>query len=1100
MKIISVLITLFCLLVTAQTVAQNITTKGQINTRHYSINEFGSAAQIWTGLQATNGNLLFGNRQDILSYNGLEWSKIKTDTEKTNKEVSENCAKTFVAKLYLASDDKVYVGRDNNFGYLNYSSKGELVYYPVFYGGIKNEIGKVWNVFELGDNSILFAAEKGIYIYKNKNATKLTLPSGFENLICKTSCRILNGFLFVYQNNTSFKNRHEKYLYYDLIANKIKEIKIPVGIEIKNIRGSFQLDNCWYIKDVMKTLVSVQQKRTGEIIWKNLEPSQFSSISKFFSNSVSKSGKFLINNTENEGLILGDLQGNIIREFNLNDELANLSVTHSFFDKNYNLWLCLGNGIQFFETGSPLTYFNKKEGVNSQTECIDFLSGKTFIGTHDGIVSPSIHNNRWFMKRTGGLNEIIFDIESIQTDKGKKTLIIGYNGIYEYDFNRDSTKSVTGLYAFAFEKNPKNKNSLFLLLENGLGLLELQKDNTWKYTSYVEDAGGETISLAYLNDKIYFSIRGKGLGIYNLKTKKFTKHQIPQLSHEDKNNNFFVEVFRDEIFVGTADGIFTFDENTSKFTKFAPENHLRVKGMKNTIHRMVNIDDEQLWVVIYQDENDEKFQNVTGWFEKHGNNWEWISWPLSGLKNAGLVYAIEKNPLENEVWIGANEGLYVLNLNAIRKNRNAYRVQFDRMEVNGKIFRYNVLEGKSFEGLAYSQNSFKFIFSTNSHSSIAPTNYSYKLEGFNDQWSQWSPLNFANFEKIPEGKYTLLVKAKSAYGIESEVLRYEITVFPPWYRTIYAYIFYFIALVFVVYFVSHLATQRVKIQNQKLEETVQERTKEIAEQNHQLEIQKEEIMAKTMDILDSIHYAKRIQTTILPNDSRLKELFNDYFVFYRPKDIVSGDFYWAKETEKTILFSAVDCTGHGVPGALVSIVGNNGLLRATNEFQLTEPSDILDKLREIVIAAFRAEGTSDVKDGMDIALCSIDKKTGLLKYAGANNDCIIIRNGEIIELKPDKQPIGQFIDAKPFTQKEFQLEEGDCVYMTTDGYVDQFGGDKMKKFKSKPFKALLSSIYHLEMDKQLEEIQSSFDNWKQDIEQVDDVCVFAVKYKKHHEN
>jgi serine phosphatase RsbU (regulator of sigma subunit) len=398
--------------------------------------------------------------------------------------------------------------------------------------------------------------------------------------------------------------------------------------------------------------------------------------------------------------------------------------------------------------------------------------------------------------------------------------------------------------------------------------------------------------------------------------------------------------------------------------------------------------------------------------------------------------------------------------------------------------------------LNYSQNTFKLTFHANSYSNIAPTTYSYKLEGFSDEWSQWSNLNFANFEKIPEGKYTFLVKARSAYGIESEVLKIDLIVNPPWYRTIFAYVVYFIGLIFIIYFVVHLSTQRVKKQNQKLEETVQERTKEIAEQNHQLEQQKEEIVEKTKDILDSIHYAKRIQTTILPNKTRLSEMFNQHFVFYRPKDIVSGDFYWARELNDLMVFSAVDCTGHGVPGALVSIVGNNGLIRAVNEFKLTEPKDILDKLREIVVDAFQTDGNTDVKDGMDIALCTIDKKSGVLKFAGANNECLIIRNGEVIELKPDKQPIGQFIDAKPFNQHEFQLEDGDCVYMTTDGYVDQFGGERMKKFKSKPFKALLTSIYQLDMQLQYKEIQQSFDAWKGDLDQVDDVCVFAVRYKK----
>lgn len=1076
--------------------AQNITPQGRINTKHFSINDYGSAGQIWTGLQSANGNVLFGNRQDILSFNGIEWAKIKTDSEKTKKTIQESCTETYVSKLYLASDDRVYVGRDNNFGYLDYSSKGELVYFPVFYGGLKNNIGQVWNIFELGDNSILFIAEKGLYILKNGKAAKLDVPVAFQELECKTSCRILNGVLLTFQSKAEFKSRRENYLYYDVVNSKLKELQLPLSVHIKNIRGSFQIDNVWYIVDARSKIFSVNNSTGNNQHWDSVPRSKFPCLSKYFVNTVTKAGNYLLVSTENNGLVIGDLSGKIIREYNLEDDLANLTVNQSFFDNDFNIWLCLGNGIQFIETGSPLSYFHKNEGVTSQIETIDFNSGIPLIGTHNGIISPQKSEFGTKLVPFGSLDEIIFDIETIKTRAGNKSMVIGYNGVF--DLNTASTKHVSASYqyAIAFEKNPKDPNSIYFTLEGGLAKLKLLPNGKWEYEELVGEAGGETVSLAYLHKKVFFSIRSKGVGIYDLNSKKFKTITISSLSKEDQNNNFYVEEFKGQIFVGTANGMFVYDERKDKIVPFEPANAFKTKNYKNTIHRIINVNDEQLWVVVYQDKKDGKFENLFGWFEKRGTEWQWTSWPLTGLKNAGLVFAVEKNPLANEIWIGANDGLFILNLDAIRKNRNPFKVQIDRFEVNGKSFLYDISKSKKLEGLSYSQNSFKLIFHANSFSCLGPTTFSYKLEGFSDQWSQWSALNFANFEKIPEGTYTFKVKAKSAYGIESEILTYEIIVHPPWYRTVWAFVFYVILLILLIYLVVQLSTQRVKRQNIRLEEIVQERTKEIAEQNHQLEIQKEEITAKTVDILDSIHYAKRIQSTILPTTTRLNELFRQHFVFYRPKDIVSGDFYWAREVQGKVIFSAVDCTGHGVPGALVSIVGNNGLLRAINEFKLTEPNDILDKLREIVIDAFRAEGQADVKDGMDIALCSIDQKTGILKFSGANNECVIIRNGEIIELKPNKQPIGQFIDAKPFNNQEFQLEHNDCVYLYTDGYVDQFGGERLKKFKSRPFKVLLSTIYHLDMEEQYKEIQRTFDAWKHDVDQVDDVCVFAVKYIK----
>ena len=604
---------------------------------------------------------------------------------------------------------------------------------------------------------------------------------------------------------------------------------------------------------------------------------------------------------------------------------------------------------------------------------------------------------------------------------------------------------------------------------------------------------GATFSLEAANGKIYFGIYDVGIGIYNTATKKLSVLKDKSLAKGDKKF-YHVEEFKGQIYVGCDNKLYTISADDKKLVPFARNaDFFGTPG--NTIHRIININNEQLWVVLYRKNGDGKSEFETGWLELRGKEWHWTKWPLQGLKKAGIISTIQKGP-DNEIWLGASNGLFVLNFDAIKKIRNVLTLCIDRFEVNGKVYRYNVFKATQMDPLTYAENSFKVLFHANSFRGLGSMEYRYKLEGFNDEWSEWSSLNYANFQKIGEGNYTIKIQARNAYGIESEVLSYEVTVLPPWYRTIWAYILYVIALVILIFIVVQLSTQRVKRQNQRLEVIVLERTSEIAEQNNQLEQQKAEITAKTTDILDSIQYAKRIQTTILPTKTRLNELFDEHFVFYRPKDIVSGDFYWAREIQGITIFSAIDCTGHGVPGSLVSIVGNNGLLRAVNEFKLTEPHQILDKLRDIVVSAFKSEGESDVKDGMDIALCSIDYQSGILKYAGANNECVIIRNGEIFELKPDKQPIGSFIDAKPFTQKEFPLEDGDCIYLYTDGYVDQFGGEKLKKFKSRQFKTMLAGLSHLPMSEQFTVVQKAFDNWKSDLDQVDDVCVFGVRYKK----
>ncbi|HET6245943.1 MAG: SpoIIE family protein phosphatase [Bacteroidetes bacterium] len=250
------------------------------------------------------------------------------------------------------------------------------------------------------------------------------------------------------------------------------------------------------------------------------------------------------------------------------------------------------------------------------------------------------------------------------------------------------------------------------------------------------------------------------------------------------------------------------------------------------------------------------------------------------------------------------------------------------------------------------------------------------------------------------------------------------------------------------------------------------------------------IEEKNRDILASIHYAKYLQEAILPPNKLVKEYLQESFIMYKPKDIVAGDFYWVEKCDKNIYFAAADCTGHGVPGAMVSVVCSNALNRTMKEYGLTDPGKILDKVREIVISTFE-RSEREVKDGMDISLCALQGNK--LHWAGANNPLWISRNNAIIEIKADKQPIGKYAVNKMFTTHSIELQKNDSLYIFTDGFADQFGGEHGKKFKSANFKKLLLSIQNKSMQEQNEILNSTFEKWKGILEQVDDVCVIGVK-------
>ncbi len=279
---------------------------------------------------------------------------------------------------------------------------------------------------------------------------------------------------------------------------------------------------------------------------------------------------------------------------------------------------------------------------------------------------------------------------------------------------------------------------------------------------------------------------------------------------------------------------------------------------------------------------------------------------------------------------------------------------------------------------------------------------------------------------------------------------------------------------------------------QKANEIITAQKEEVEHQKVAVEEQKEIIEEKNREIVDSISYAKRIQSAILPSDDTFKKVLPEAFVMFQPKDIVSGDFYWLDTKGDEVFFAAVDCTGHGVPGAMVSVVGHNGLNRVLKEFQITQPAAMLDKLNELVEETFEHSSES-VKDGMDMGICSLNRKTNVLNYAGANNPLYLVRDGELIEYKADKQPIGKFDYRKPFNNHEIQLQKDDAIYIFSDGYADQFGGPKGKKFMYKPFKRMLTNIANQNILEQKKKLESAFLEWKGDLEQIDDVCVFGVR-------
>jgi ligand-binding sensor domain-containing protein/serine phosphatase RsbU (regulator of sigma subunit) len=469
---------------------------------------------------------------------------------------------------------------------------------------------------------------------------------------------------------------------------------------------------------------------------------------------------------------------------------------------------------------------------------------------------------------------------------------------------------------------------------------------------------------------------------------------------------------------------------------------------------------------------------------------------------------------EGSLWWGSGKGLTSLDIKNKFYSKTAPGVRLVNIEIQGKFYDYqnfpdtlsesiqfisptsfyNVPEGLK---LSYEYNHLTFYYSGIDWTAPHDLKYSYRVNGLDNNWSQPSSETKAEYRNLPSGEFTFQVKTIGKSGEWSEPFSYSFRIEAPWWQTIWAYLIYILIGILLVAFLFRLRTAQLKKRQVKLEKEVDIATEEIRLQKEEIEIahqktQKQKSIIETAhtEIKDSMEYAKRIQSAILPPPRIVKEYLNESFILYKPKDIVAGDFYWMEQREGKTLFAAADCTGHGVPGAMVSVICNGALNRSVREFGLTDPGEVLGKVREIVIQEFE-KSDDEVKDGMDIALCSIDGNK--LKYAGAHNPLWLIRNGEIIETKADKQPIGKYDNLKPYQSHSIDLEKGDSIYVFSDGYVDQFGGEKGKKFKAKAFRSLLLSIQDKSMDEQKALIDEAFESWRGSLEQIDDVCVIGVR-------
>lgn len=384
--------------------------------------------------------------------------------------------------------------------------------------------------------------------------------------------------------------------------------------------------------------------------------------------------------------------------------------------------------------------------------------------------------------------------------------------------------------------------------------------------------------------------------------------------------------------------------------------------------------------------------------------------------------------------------------------------------------------------------------------------YSYFLDGQSKDWSPFLAARDVDFPGLRPGRYLFHVKAKNKYGVTGEETTFSFYIRPPFWQRPWFMILVLVVLVVTVVVIIRLRTRQLQQETIRLEKIVAERTREVVEQKDQIEKQHDIVVKQNMEIEASIHYAERIQKAVIPSQDLLKRNFEESFIIFRPQHIVSGDFYWVGQKSGKLVFTAADCTGHGVPGAFMSMLGISYLNQIVLEENQFDPGKILDQLRTHIINSFkqREQEMEDRKDGMDICLCSYDLETKKLRCASAYNSLLLVRaNGaeaECIEYEADRMPVGLYSVMDNFRTFEVDFRQGDKIYLYSDGFPDQFGGPKYKKYMKKRFKQMLVEHYDKPMEEQKETFTGMLADWMsyqdpdgEPIQQIDDIIVMGIR-------
>ena len=1053
--------------------------------KNYSPKDYGKnqTPENWDITQDKRGVIYVGNANGILEFDGNNWDFINV----------KNGA--YTVSLATDSAGSIFAGSIGDFGYLKPNKSGELVYQSLLHLIPEKdslEFGVVWKTIATKDK-VYFQTEQAIFIYDYQTIEVVKPLTSIHTA-------------FIVNEQLYYREREFGLLKYENGESNL--IKNGSFFAEYGVFGLFQEQDDLFII-------------TSEIgLWKY--NSKIDSITRVITNDSLeienahiigakklKNGNYALNSSVS-GVIEINGKGSIVKRINKACGIRVNDIKSVFEDKDNNLWLALNNGISVVNYNSPLSFFGEESGIEGNVNAIITHNNNLFIGTSNGLFINKKSNNQLkeFTQFSSNFHEQIWCFHEVNNQLFAGTsegiISIGENVSRYANYNRPTNSLTTilnGKYIIA-----AGPSGVFIINTSSKAIddaLDIQIGSVTGIATNPNPSFG--------TDEVWIGTIDRGLIRINYSDGKFI------FDLYDENDGLFAQQWikpmylDNQLVFGCTAGILQFiDEHQLKEQLQGNGEEIDPDFLRGYF------DTKSIYDSTYTDPINEILSNnsrtwacIDGqilYFDKTDNN-ELVNRPFWGINYGRVNQFFQDKP--SELWIGTAEGLIRYKENNSKNYKQHFyalirdvKINSDSTIFNGSYFGNNLgFQHKQSENfipeLDYNQNTISFSYAAPYFEDNHKMLYSYRLSGPKGKgdWTEWSKETKAYFTTLGEGEYNFEVKAKNIYHVESEIASYKFTILPPWYRTTWAYILYSLIALTLIYLAVRISSYRLKKKNENLEQIVSERTAEIAQKNDVLQEQKNEIEVHQKEIMDSINYAKRIQEAILPIDAEIQDNLDEAFVLFKPKDVVSGDFYWFANVNEQNVFVCADCTGHGVPGAFMSMIGTDKLNTAVKERKITDPSDILSELNRGIKKSLKQEtGGSNTKDGMDAAICTINLPNKKLVYSGANRSLWLVRNNELIEYKPTKSAVGGFTeDDQVFKKYEIDLLSGDILYMHSDGYADQFGGEKGKKLKIKTMKNFIMKNHQLPLDIQKEKLDKYIMDWMGKFEQVDDICVVGIK-------